>query len=272
MVALEALEKIKNMSVEEVKESILEASKLLEKEQSLIEIDAKKVVLVGDTHGDVSSTLSAFDKYEGFKLIFLGDYVDRGDYQIENINFLVRKKVEKKDELLLLRGNHETEEMNKAYGFFREVVKKYGSEVYKLYLTLFSNLPYGVVINKKFLVLHGGLARNLNSLEDVRELKKGEINPRGLAMEILWNDPIDFVDGFEPSDRGPGIFYFGKDVLVKFLEANKLDALIRGHEPRAKGVSVEMDKKLYVVFSCRYYGIRPGALVLNQDKLIPAYL
>jgi len=271
---LETAEKIRNLPKEEVAKNIEEATGLLEKEQSLIEVETEKAVFVGDTHGDLSSTLTAFDKYEniGYKLIFLGDYVDRGEYQIENINFLISKKLEKKSELILLRGNHETEEMNKAYGFFREVARKYGPNFYELYIKLFSNLPYAVVVNKRFLALHGGLARNLNSLEDIRELKKGEMNPRGVAMEILWNDPIDFIEGFETSDRGPGIYYFGKDVLDKFLEKNKLSILIRSHEPRANGVSIEMDGKLYIVFSCRYYGIKPGALVLNGDKITPSRL
>lgn len=274
LVALETAEKIRNQPKEEVERNIKEATKLLEKEESLIEVEAEKVVFVGDTHGDLISTLSAFNKYEnaGYKIIFLGDYVDRGEYQIENINFLISKKLEKKDELILLRGNHETEEMNKAYGFFREVAKKYGASFYELYIRLFSSLPYAVVVNNKLLALHGGLARNLDSLDNIRELKKGEANPRGMAMEILWNDPIDFIEGFESSDRGPGIYYFGKDVLDKFLEKNKLSALIRSHEPRASGVSIEMDGKLYVVFSCRYYGIKPGALVLNGEKLAPARL
>lgn len=273
---METAEKIKNLPKEEVEEIIEGGIKLLEKEQSLIEIEAEKVVFIGDTHGDLNSTLSAFNKYEGagYKLVFLGDYVDRGEYQIENINFLISKKLEKRNELILLRGNHETEEMNKAYGFFREVARKYGSSFYELYLKLFSNLPYAAVVKKKFLALHGGLARNLNSLDDIRKLEKGEINPRGIAMEILWNDPVDldFFEGFEPSDRGQGIYYFGKDVLYKFLEENKLSALIRSHEPRANGVSVEMGGKLYVVFSCRYYGIKPGALVMNDDKLASAHL
>ncbi|MBO3801640.1 MAG: metallophosphoesterase [Thermoproteota archaeon] len=266
---METAEKIKNQSKEEVERNIKEVTAILEKEQNLIEVEAEKVVFVGDTHGDLSSTLSAFSKYEnaGYKMIFLGDYVDRGEYQIENINFLISKKLEKRSEVILLRGNHETEEMNKAYGFLREVIKRYGLGFYELYMKLFSSLPYAVVVNKKFIALHGGLARNLNSLDNIRELEKGETNPRGMAMEILWNDPIDFIEGFESSDRGPGIYYFGKDVLDKFLEENKLKALIRSHEPRANGVSIEMGGKLYVVFSCRYYGIKPGALVLNDDKL-----
>jgi len=263
-----------DLKKEDAKKNIEEIKEIVLKEKSLLRISAEKAVFVGDTHGDIKSSISAIEKYfdNGYTIIFLGDYVDRGEYQVENINFLISKKLEKRNAIYLLRGNHETEEMNKVYGFYREVAKKYGPEFYENYIDLFSNLPYGVLLNEKILALHGGIARDLRKLEQIENIEKGEANPRGLPMEILWNDPIEFIDGFEPSDRGPGIFYFGKDVLMKFLEENNLEFLVRSHEPRANGVSLEMDGKLYVVFSCRYYGIKPGALEITKEKIKPVRL
>jgi len=41
------------------------------------------------------------------RIVFLGDYVDRGDFSEENIQYLLSLKLEHPDEIFLLAGNHE---------------------------------------------------------------------------------------------------------------------------------------------------------------------
>ncbi len=55
--------------------------------RKLIEIKkAKKVIFVGDTHGDLEASQKVIKDYlkPGNKIVFLGDYVDRGPYLREN--------------------------------------------------------------------------------------------------------------------------------------------------------------------------------------------
>jgi len=50
----------------------------------LIEIKkAKKIIFVGDTHGDLDASQKVIKDYlkEGNKIVFLGDYVDRGPFR-----------------------------------------------------------------------------------------------------------------------------------------------------------------------------------------------
>ena len=51
------------------------------------------------------------------KLLFLGDYVDRGKYQPEVVSYLFSLKIRYPKMVYLLRGNHETREMTMSYDF-----------------------------------------------------------------------------------------------------------------------------------------------------------
>lgn len=49
----------------------------------------------------------------------------------------------------LTRGNHETRNMNKLYGFEGEAIAKYDTKTFELFVDLFWYLPLAYVINKK---------------------------------------------------------------------------------------------------------------------------
>ena len=57
--------------------------------------DAKRIIFVGDTHGDLEASQKVVKEYlkPGNKIVFLGDYVDRGPYSKENLDFLLEIKV-----------------------------------------------------------------------------------------------------------------------------------------------------------------------------------
>ena len=56
------------------------------------------------------------------KAIFLGDYVDRGNFSLECIILLFSLKVLKPDKYFLIRGNHEFDSMCSKYGFKKEIL------------------------------------------------------------------------------------------------------------------------------------------------------
>ena len=75
-----------------------------------------KVTIIGDLHGqfyDLYGMLKKLHKpdNENDKLLFLGDYVDRGAYGPEIILMLFALKLKFPDRITLLRGNHESREM-----------------------------------------------------------------------------------------------------------------------------------------------------------------
>ncbi|MEM0225652.1 MAG: serine/threonine protein phosphatase [Thermofilaceae archaeon] len=251
---------------ESLSELLSEAIKLFESEHSLVEVEGDSVLVVGDTHGDVHSSVRAFS-IEAEKYVFLGDYVDRGPYQLENMIFLLAKKLELPEKVYLLRGNHESPITNVHYGFLDEVVYRYGSQIYRLFVEVFSRLPYAALINGTTLAVHGGIATGLKSLSELRSLPRpDEIPENRTAFEVLWNDPSEHSQGFTPSPRGYGIFLFGRDVFEAFAEAAGIRLMLRAHEYFPEGIHEYFDGKIISLFSCRYYPeTTPRGLLLTPN-------
>lgn len=245
-----------------------QARELFAKEASLIRLEAKRLLVVGDTHGDVDSTKKALEKADerGAFPVFLGDYVDRGPYQIENITLLFERKNAEPNKVVLLRGNHETLTMNTYYGFLETVSRRYGVKVYKQVLEAFTQMSFAVVWRDVFMV-HGGIAKGLETLEQVERVPKGQEDPDDeIGFQLLWNDPRENISGFMESWRGGGALFFGEDVLIHFLERNKLRLLVRAHEPMPNGYRYIFNDKLLTIFSCRYYNLPPKAALFDIHK------
>src|SRR6266849_7133507 len=81
--------------------------------------EVNRVVFVGDTHTAIDVTQAVFDKYyeDADLVVFLGDYVDRGNTGIENLGLITSKFLEDPTRIIILRGNHESPLTNPYYGF-----------------------------------------------------------------------------------------------------------------------------------------------------------
>lgn len=77
----------------------------------------------GDIHGQFRDLLLVLDCIQTpptTNFLFLGDYVDRGEYSIECISLLMAYKIKYPDGVTMLRGNHEAASSTRAYGFYAE--------------------------------------------------------------------------------------------------------------------------------------------------------
>lgn len=213
--------------------------------------------ICGDVHGQFYDLLSIFDRNgppsPSNPYLFNGDFVDRGSFSIEVLMTLLAWKLCYPDHFHMLRGNHETRNMNKIYGFEGEVKEKYDEPVMNLFSDMFCCLPLAAVINTKILVLHGGLfSRDGVTLEDIRRINRFMEPPEsGLMAELLWSDPCK-ERGWNPSKRGVGVA-FGPDVAHRFLDANGLDLLIRSHEMKDEGYEEEANGRVITIFSAPNY-------------------
>ncbi|HEC92676.1 MAG TPA: serine/threonine protein phosphatase, partial [Candidatus Atribacteria bacterium] len=76
----------------------------------LIKINkAKRIIFVGDTHGDLEASEKVIKKYlkPANKIVFLGDYIDRGPHSKENLDYLLEQKEKFPNQIYLCGGNHE---------------------------------------------------------------------------------------------------------------------------------------------------------------------
>jgi len=263
------------MEREKIAELIGKAFEAFSKEPQLIKRGKDDFLIVGDTHGDLDTTLNAIKiaEKENLSLLFLGDYVDRGPKQIENIVTLLELKLDWKERLIMLRGNHESAEMNKWYGFYNAVTSAYDPQLYSMFAELFSQLPYAALIDGKIFCAHGGVPEKLTNVEEVNNFPKGEVDPiHSKALQLLWNDPCEDIDEFAPSWRGGGAKLFGRHAFNRFMNLNGLELMMRSHEPQDKGYGYLFDGRLLTVFSCRYYGIRPAGALLRNGEIEIIYL
>lgn len=242
---------------------IIAVKDLVHAEPTMVEAsvaDGHKLTVCGDTHGQFFDLINIFE-INGFPsskhgYLFNGDFVDRGSWSTEVALTLYAYKLLYPRNFLLNRGNHETDDMNRMYGFEGECKAKYATDrVFKLFSESFSALPLATLIGEKFFVLHGGLFSDDDiTLDDIRKLnrhKQRQPGQSGLMMEMLWTDPQK-EPGRGPSKRGVGL-QFGPDITKKFCERNKLEAVIRSHEVRMDGYEVEHDGRCITVFSAPRY-------------------
>jgi serine/threonine-protein phosphatase 5 len=195
----------------------------------LVEItrgDDEEITVCGDIHGQYYDLLNIFSlngipsKVNPY--LFNGDFIDRGSFSVEVIMTLLSWKVCYPNHFFMSRGNHETKNLNKLYGFEGEVKSKYDMTVYDLFSELFCTMPLSHLINKQVFVTHGGLfAKDGIKIEDIKKVNRSkEPGDEGIMCECLWSDPCD-MNGRHPSKRGVGVM-FGPDVTEKFCEENGL--------------------------------------------------
>ena len=198
--------------------------------------------------------------------LFMGDYVDRGNFGCECILYLFALKIVFPQCVFMLRGNHETRCMTKRHfddgsNFEAECTAKYGAEVYEAIMQCFDCLPLSASVvtgSKSFLAMHGGLSSKIKSVKDIMAIDRFCEPPlKGPMCDLLWADPInekmaepwgdsdyqEFLEfDFLPNPvRGCSCFYcFG--AIQDFLTKNGIAGILRAHECKEEGISYHFAK------------------------------
>lgn len=245
-------------------ESLLrEAEGVLAKEPNLLLLPSSGyAIFIGDTHGDFDATKKVISRYLGSnnnnnnKVIFLGDYVDRGPQSMENINYLSLLKSTYPEDVFLLMGNHEVHELINFYP--ADFWWGLDPELYARYTSLLSQLPLAVTAENGVLALHGALP-DVEKLADINKINLGSEE----WVKIIWGDFQNsrgtFLGGYVGRPQ------FGRDYFNQIMQKFDKNLLIRSHQPFTP---ILYDNRCLTLFtSCAYSPLRTIAIV-NLEKEI----
>ena len=239
-------DKVTELTRRELLELLEDTRRVLERETKLIELPAsERTIFVGDTHGDFEATKIASRRYlrNGGKLVFLGDYVDRGKESSANINYLLCLKLAYPDKLFLLQGNHE------GYGVFKfypsDFWEAVDEELRGIYEKVLLELPLVVSVGN-IIGLHGVLP-DIITLSDVNRIEIGGEE----WQQVTWGDWQEVDGDYLQIDGYTGRPQFGREYFDRLMKRFGKNVLIRSHQPGAP--SAMYDNRCLTIFTSHAY-------------------
>ena len=229
-----------------------------------------KVIIFGDHHGSYHTffrnmlrlhtfgviNISTYQVNDNYKIVFLGDIIDRGQHSIEILEMLFRFILNdtSNDRIIICRGNHETDSIASSYGFSKEIAKAYNNmetstQVFSDTMSFFKKCPTATIIknvdsNHTFWLCHGFIPiyPGINQIiKDFIDSTNNILLPRikTIMTQIRWNDPhhcnhISCIDDMNNTmvnyARGGGnINIVGLTDINKFIAETGIKFIIRGH-------------------------------------------
>ena len=245
----------------------------------------ENLAVIGDLHGDMKSLQSFIERLgEDFisnsnnKIIFLGDYIDRGSKSIDVLSSICYLKQKYPNNIILMRGNHEAplEFQFPSHDLLFDVTERFGEPlgkiIYKKFLLLFQIFPLVTIVEDCLLLVHAGLPTNVEVRDSLRTIACAiDDYPRNSTLEeLLWNDPrsdIQNKNDWEYSRRPYGK-YFGSTITRKWLALTGTKIIVRGHEP-CLGFRIDHFEQVMTLFSCieAYPKFEAAFLVISGNDL-----
>eukprot|EP00924_Labyrinthula_sp_SR-Ha-C_P010290 augustus_masked-scaffold_23-processed-gene-2.59-mRNA-1 protein AED:0.37 eAED:0.37 QI:0/0/0/0.5/1/1/2/0/1380 len=189
------------LNIELAKGMLKKAGSIFNTEPNVLSIEPN-LTIVGDIHGqyfdlrNIIETLGRPGKKNNEqKYLFLGDYVDRGDFSCEVFFYLLALKIRYPAHVFLLRGNHESRVTSRSFGFKEECESKYGTNIFSKACAVFDTMPIAAIVNTskgKFFCLHGGISPNVTTIDQFKEFDRFQ-EPSlqgGFLCDVLWADPV----------------------------------------------------------------------------------
>lgn len=250
-----------------------------------------EALVIGDLHGDLESLIEILNR-SGFLqklsqnsssvMIFLGDYGDRGVYSAEVYYTILKIKLLFPNQIILMRGNHEGPEdlLASPHDLPFQFKIRFGEgwrTTYTKIRELFNCLYNAVLVEERYLIIHGGLPLLAKKMEDLA-YAHAKHPKESFLKDMLWSDPTEMIRGTCASPRGAGKL-FGENVTEEVLNQFNVKILIRGHESCEEGFKLNHKGRVLTIFSRKgppYYNLYGAYLSLdlskkfqNAEELIP---
>ena len=221
-----------------------------------------ELTVLGDLHGCYSCLKAAlmqsdfFAKVEAWrldpsqphpKLIFLGDYIDRGRFSYNGVMRTVMQVfLAAPEHVYVLRGNHEyyVEYNGRIYGGVRpaEAINSLApympQEMFQAYMHLFESMP-NMLFFDRVLFVHAGMPRDATLRE--KWVDMSSLNDAEIRFQMLWSDPseVDYIP--EDLQAQNARFPFGRLQFERFMAELGCTTMVRGHEKIIRGFRAMYD-------------------------------
>jgi diadenosine tetraphosphatase ApaH/serine/threonine PP2A family protein phosphatase len=242
---------------------------------------APPITIVGDIHGSLFDLFRILQSSQpDSKFLFLGDYVDRGEFSLECITVLFALACKFPDRFHLIRGNHECVDVCSIYGFRAEILAAYTDALFTAFCDTFAWLPLAAIVNSTLFCVHGGLGPGLEKIAQIEGIHRPLASSKDcpLLYTLLWADPDPTVQQYGPSTRGVCHTY-GVAPVKEFLSENGCTMIIRAHECVEEGVLWHPAMAVVTVFSASNYQQAPpnnsgvvwvtAAGALGREQFVP---
>lgn len=236
--------------------------------QKLIVSPDAILCVMGDIHGSMHSLIRNLLRLQSlgflnenltitkknFYMIFLGDYVDRGNWSVEVITMLCKLKLLNWEQVFLLAGNHENKEIANRYGLEQELAAKYSpfqSEqlLNTIHQKFFMLLPVALFItcnNASVQCCHGGIAIQYQPKEFLQQPHKlfQNVGTADNCLGLYWSDFCSGTSGRLCANHSRGFADPTEAIIADqtytrtYLKDNNLNALIRAHQDNSFGLKV----------------------------------
>ena len=281
-------------------DSVLKSAHALLATEKLFLRVQSPVYVFGDIHGNLAdlnhflSQIMPFNDWQmrlsAASILFLGDYVDRGDHSIECLLILLCLKILSPARIFLLRGNHESPEVNGDYALYgastyrtqcvRVFGPTYGFSLWNQSNELFAHLALCATIDDVIFCVHGGIPQYTGGEDKRLQILSDESFPRlfrvqddealggvhqQMVNDMLWSDPAERntplnAYGFGPNLRGPDVVSFGPQAISDFCGRFGFQYIFRAHQEKAHGLRLSDSARVVTIFSTSdYAGHQNGA-------------
>ena len=278
--------------------------------------ETEKVVAIGDIHGSFHTffrillrlhlqkiiNLTDLKVNDGFRIIFLGDILDRGNFGLDIIYIIfkmimINNKNLENPKIIFNRGNHEEIEQNRnpKYGFgdvevqkkwelycqtkWQETVdqdncKEKWINFFNKIVGIYSLFSSAVILNfsgeKKVWLCHGGIPVSSNpnftnfNAPDYKNITF--IKNPSISLQIRWNDFIGENRTTE-SVRGEDFYNIGVEDILNFFKKNNISFIVRGHQDSYANSYLLSNNKKYSPTPDKTQSFIVNGLQLNDKDL-----
>jgi len=242
------------------------AGKGYTREGALLLLDPSPMVIVGDIHADaraLSSILAETDieskLFEGWKLIFLGDYADRGPDPLKVYGEIFELKLAHPDNVFILKGNHEAADLlqfqpHDVPWHLSNLSPDSWRDIYRDLMRVQGLFAASAIVDAWLLLLHGGIFPGMT--------RKSLTNPTNDELKlILWSDPDEGHQLVSPSPRGAGI-HFNSEVTREVLTNIGVKHMVRSHQVIKEGFRFNHHGRVLTIISAKnVFELEKGAFL-----------